>query len=107
MDALGFGASVPGLVTLAAFVAAWTLGFVSFITPGGLGVREAALVGLLSPFLSVSEATAVALVSRITWTAVEMTGAAVGVWIGAGIPSAVHADRGGGKSSGRRSNPSV
>lgn len=82
LHALGFGSTVPVLVAITAFVAAWEIGFLSFLTPGGLGVREATLVGLLSPFLSTSEATAVALLARIGWTVVEVIGAAVGVWIG-------------------------
>lgn len=83
IHALGFEA-VPAIAGVTAFVAAWVIGFVSFVTPGGLGVREAALVGLLSPTLSVPEASALALVSRVSWTCVEMLGVALGAWLGLG-----------------------
>ena len=76
---------MPPAVSVTAFVAAWVIGFLSFFTPGGLGVREAALVGLLSPHLSVSEASAVALMARVSWTCVEMLGAALGAWLGLGL----------------------
>jgi uncharacterized membrane protein YbhN (UPF0104 family) len=82
IHALGFSAAIPGLAGVAAFVAAWVIGFLSLVTPGGLGVREAALVGLLSPFVTVSEASALALVARVTWTGVEMIGVLVGAWLG-------------------------
>lgn len=96
IHALGFGSSVPVLLATTAFVAAWEVGFLSFLTPGGLGVREATLVGLLSPYLSVSEATTVALLARVSWTLVEMLGAGIGVWNGGG-PIASRAE----KTSGR------
>ena len=43
---------------------AWSIGFLSFITPGGLGVREAVLSVLLTQCLPSATATMVALFSR-------------------------------------------
>jgi uncharacterized membrane protein YbhN (UPF0104 family) len=64
-----------------AFVASWLLGFLSVVTPGGLGVREAALVLLLRPTLSLPQATGLALVARLTWTGVEAAGILLGLFL--------------------------
>ncbi len=79
-SALGLATDQPVLIAIA-FVAAWLIGFLSMLTPGGLGVREAVLALLLSPVLAGSEAIALALVARLSWTAVEMAG----VLLGAGL----------------------
>ena len=55
----------------------WTasfLGFVAVFTPGGLGVREAALIELLKsqPGISPSQAVAVSVLLRGTWLAAEI-----------------------------------
>ena len=54
-----------------AFVASWLVGYLSFITPGGLGVREGALVILLTGILGPGEAGFLALVSRFLWMLAE------------------------------------
>lgn len=46
-------------------VAAWLIGFLSFITPMGLGVREVVIVKLFAPVLASGPASIVAVVSRI------------------------------------------
>lgn len=64
----------PSTVSLAfASVAAWLLGYVSLLTPSGLGVREGAFqLHLTSTFgTPVAIATGLALVSRLVLTAVE------------------------------------
>ncbi len=51
----------------------WDIGFVSFITPGGLGFREGAIAGLLAlslPFLAVGPI--VAILSRLVSTLAEL-----------------------------------
>jgi hypothetical protein len=71
-----------------AFVAtAYVLGFVTLVTPGGLGVREAVLQRLLAPELgaglppeqAAAVAAVVALVVRLVWTVGEVLLAA-GAW---------------------------
>ena len=42
-----------------------TAGFLVFIAPSGIGVREAVLVAALSPVLDTGEALSVALVVRL------------------------------------------
>ena len=82
IEALGFGPAVPIVDVIAAFVAAWMIGFLSLITPGGIGVREAVLVLLLRSTLSTSQAITVALLARLSWTLVEMVGVLIGLLIG-------------------------
>ncbi|MCU0606293.1 MAG: lysylphosphatidylglycerol synthase domain-containing protein [Candidatus Edwardsbacteria bacterium] len=60
-----------------AFVFSWLLGLISFVVPGGLGVREGALVVLLTPVVPLTAGLAVSLVSRVMWMACELAGAAV------------------------------
>jgi hypothetical protein len=65
--AVGVGAGGPGLIWRAtgAFAAAWSLGFLLVLVPAGVVVREAALIVLLRPGMTVGQATVVALVSRL------------------------------------------
>ncbi len=49
------------------YAVAWVVGFLSFITPGGIGVREGILAGLLSLYMPFSIAIIISLVARI-WT---------------------------------------
>ena len=62
------------LMIMSAFIAAWLIGFLSFLTPGGIGVREATLVLFLSPIIGVEIAALAAIISRILWTLAEFSG---------------------------------
>ena len=68
-------ALLPQMVS--AFALSWILGFLSFITPGGLGVREGALTLLLTPSLPLYAAAALSLLSRIWWIGGEVLGLVV------------------------------
>lgn len=61
------------------YVMAWTVGFLSFIAPAGLGIREGALSFLLSTLLPEATAIFIALLSRFWYLTVEL--ALVGVII--------------------------
>jgi len=87
IEALGFGSAVAVVDTIAAFVAAWMIGFLSLITPGGIGVREAVLVLLLGSALPTPQAITVALLARLSWTLIEMSGVLVGLLIGRRLAS--------------------
>lgn len=66
--------AAPGLSPLhaaGAFAAAWGAGFVVLVAPAGAGVREAALVALLSPAMPTGVALAAALASRLLLTAAD------------------------------------
>ena len=64
-------------VVVAAYAAAYAAGFLSLLTPAGLGVREGVLVVALAPVLPAGPALVVALVSRVWMMLVELAGAAV------------------------------
>ncbi len=51
-----------------AFAAAWCIGFLLVIAPAGVGVREPALIVLLSPVMPSTQALVVALLSRLLFT---------------------------------------
>ena len=58
--------------TIGIYAMAWTVGFLSFITPAGLGIREGALSFLLSTLLPEATAIFVALLSRFWYLTVEL-----------------------------------
>ncbi len=70
IDVLGIGIMTVAGATLLS----WLLGYVSFLTPSGLGVREAAMVWLFAPFVSVPQAIVFAVISRMAMTLVEVIG---------------------------------
>jgi len=78
VQAMGEAFPGPALIVMAVSVAAWTIGFCSFITPGGLGVREAVFAGFLGQHMPMAQALACAAAFRITWTLVEWGGVAIG-----------------------------
>ena len=68
----------PPLVELLyATTLSWVVGFVVVPVPGGLGVREAAFAAAATPALSSGVAATVAVVARVLFMVVDLTGAAV------------------------------
>ena len=59
-------------VLCACFAFAWIVGFLSFLTPGGLGVREGLLGILLANYMPVPQATLVALLCRVWMLSAEI-----------------------------------
>jgi glycosyltransferase 2 family protein len=88
---LGFWLTARALVTVpahdlpvyvGAYAIAWLVGFVAVYAPGGLGVREAVLVALLSGRLGTADALVVAAVSRALLTLVDLVLAGGGLaWL--------------------------
>ncbi|MCS7221183.1 MAG: lysylphosphatidylglycerol synthase domain-containing protein [Anaerolineae bacterium] len=81
---LGFAAVVRALTPLSwvltphlamAFVLAYFIGYISLLTPSGLGVREGAMMWLLSGFLTAPIPVVASLVGRIWLTMGEVMGA--------------------------------
>jgi hypothetical protein len=65
------------------FAVAWMIGFLVFITPSGLGPREAMLTLLLTPAYGAETAFALALLARVWWAAAESTHILITlVWLG-------------------------
>jgi uncharacterized membrane protein YbhN (UPF0104 family) len=72
------------LFILGANALAWTVGFLAFLTPNGLGVREATLAFVLKTIMPASVATLVSLIARVWITVAEGIIVAAGWWIGRG-----------------------
>lgn len=64
LKGMGEGGSIPLYTGI--YAVAWTLGYLSFVTPGGLGVREGILIFLLKPHLSPGMPVITAILSRIS-----------------------------------------
>lgn len=79
--AFGLAPSPGFLGSVAAFVGAWVIGVLVFPVPGGLGIREGALVIALAPWIPASEAVLVATASRLVAVAAELGGALIGLTI--------------------------
>lgn len=62
-----------------AIAIAMAAGFIAFVLPSGIGVREAILVAALAPIATTSQALAIALASRILFTIADLVSAGVGV----------------------------
>ncbi|MFN0150992.1 MAG: lysylphosphatidylglycerol synthase domain-containing protein [bacterium] len=70
------------MFVLGANALAWTIGFLAFLTPGGLGVREASLAFFLKQLMPAAVATLVALMARVWVTVAEIVIVGAGWWIG-------------------------
>ena len=68
-------APLPLTTAIGAFTLGYILGLLALFAPGGVGVRELVLVGLLAPFLGSSGAVAVSLASRVLLTLTEAAAA--------------------------------
>ncbi|MCY3741042.1 MAG: hypothetical protein OXH00_08480 [Candidatus Poribacteria bacterium] len=68
-------------VLTACFAFAWVVGFLSFLTPGGLGIREGLLGVLLANYMPETQATFLALVCRLWMLSAEILLAVIAFWI--------------------------
>lgn len=59
-------------VLISAFSFAWVAGFVVILSPGGIGVREAVLIAVLTALLPAPYPALAALLSRIVWSLCEL-----------------------------------
>jgi len=67
------GDAAPGLLPAAAvFIGSYVAGIIAVFAPGGLGVREAAMVILLSPITGAAPALLLAIASRLWLVALEI-----------------------------------
>ena len=68
---------LPLNAAIGAFTLGYILGVLALFAPGGVGVRELVLIGLLAPFLGSGGAVAVSVASRLLLTVLEATAALV------------------------------
>ncbi|MBN1478613.1 flippase-like domain-containing protein [Candidatus Sumerlaeota bacterium] len=73
-------AEISLLVSVGAYPAAYTLGLLALIAPGGIGVREGVLVLILSDSLGAGMAAVVAAAARVWTTALEALFTGWAVW---------------------------
>lgn len=81
LDGGGSGKSLP-LAAIGGYALAWTVGFLFFIAPGGIGAREVALAITLAPALPAGAPGVVAIISRVVFTLVDLIGASLAFLIG-------------------------
>ncbi len=81
--ALSFGFIHPNdyLIVISYFVLSWLIGYLAFIVPMGLGVREVAIVSGLSFFVGVPLATIIALFSRLGMIIGEILQLLMSLWL--------------------------
>ncbi|HYN32974.1 MAG TPA: hypothetical protein VES40_10130, partial [Ilumatobacteraceae bacterium] len=78
--ALGVPLDTDLVVTLIyATCVSWIAGFVIIGLPGGLGVREAVFISMMTAPLGAGVAVSVAVISRVVSVAVDLLGAAISV----------------------------
>jgi uncharacterized membrane protein YbhN (UPF0104 family) len=71
------GASLPLATAVGAFTLGYILGLLALFAPGGVGVRELVLIGLLAPSLGSGGAVAVSVASRVLLTLTEALAAVI------------------------------
>lgn len=71
----------------AAFALSWALGYVIIFAPGGIGIREAVLSGLLLAFLPAEQGLLLATLHRFLWLLSEVILALLAVYIHVEIPA--------------------
>ena len=69
-----------GILT-ACYAFAWIVGFLSFLTPGGLGIREGLLGLLLANYMPIPQATLIALLSRVWMLSAEIVLAYIALFL--------------------------
>ncbi|MEV0591215.1 lysylphosphatidylglycerol synthase domain-containing protein [Nonomuraea cavernae] len=89
------------VIATGAYAFAWATGLLFFVVPAGVGVREGALVLVLTPLIGTPAALAVAVVSRLAFTLADAVAAGVAWLLGRQAPSSapVYADQKGSGST--------
>jgi len=68
------------------YAISWVLGYLCFILPGGIGVREGVQVYLLNLFVPLPVAILIAVTSRLWLTAGEIAAALISLGLMKGVP---------------------
>ena len=70
------------VVATGAYAFAWATGLLTFVVPAGVGVREGAMILVLSPLIGTGPAYAVAVVSRLVFTLADAVAAGIAFLLG-------------------------
>ena len=60
------------LQAISAFSISWLIGYLAFFAPGGIGVREAVMVFILSSFISLESLALYTAIHRLLWVGAEI-----------------------------------
>jgi len=71
LEALLDRSTLPINYSVGTYIAAYILGYISFLSPGGLGFREGVMTALLTPFLGVGLSVSISLIHRVWITCAE------------------------------------
>jgi uncharacterized membrane protein YbhN (UPF0104 family) len=73
----------PDLLTalMLSNIAGIAAGFAALFAPGGIGVREGVMIGILLPYMPVEQAMLLAIVSRLWQVASDAAGGVLGLWL--------------------------
>lgn len=93
-DGLGFGATLALPQAAGIFALGYLLGLLAVFAPGGVGVRELAYVGLLTPAVGSAGAIALSVGSRLLLTATEAGAGLVALFLKPGERRIPDGDRG-------------
>lgn len=93
------------LPAAAAYMLAWSVGFLTIFAPGGIGTREVAMAAALAPLMDWPQALVIATVSRLISTAADLAWAALAFALGRVALS--RRDRGAAPSSGNALAPAA
>jgi hypothetical protein len=74
---LAFPGELPLSSGIGGFAFAWAVGFLSLLTPSGIGVREVALTAVLSPLGHIADIGLLAVAHRVAMTIAEFSVAGV------------------------------
>lgn len=88
VTASAFGAKIGILEMLFITSSSWFIGFVVIGVPGGIGVREAVFTSLASSLIGAPVAVSLALMSRVVFIVVDLSGAAISSLVARSQPSA-------------------
>ncbi|HUR04326.1 MAG TPA: lysylphosphatidylglycerol synthase transmembrane domain-containing protein [Nonomuraea sp.] len=89
------------VVATGAYAFAWSTGLLTFVVPAGVGVREGAMILVLSPLIGTGPSYAVAVVSRLAFTLGDAVAAGIAFLLGrqASRSTAEYADQNGSGST--------
>ncbi len=69
---ISLGIDISIYKAIGADILSWIVGYLSLLTPSGVGVREATMIIILSPYMTVAIATVVSLLARLMFVVGEL-----------------------------------
>jgi uncharacterized membrane protein YbhN (UPF0104 family) len=80
---MGIDVSLSSIIAITATISvSLLLGYVVFITPGGLGVRESAMFVMLRQFSNIEAALILPIATRLVLITIDILLGVIGIWLG-------------------------